>query len=298
MPKCSAKERVARVAARQFGRVSWAQLVRLGISDSTIALWVGQGYLYRVLPRVYAVGHRARTAEAGLAAAVLYAGPGAMLSHATAAWWVGLADSEPHLIHVSTPRRCRSLPGIRVYPRRAIERQWRNRLPVTPFTQTLIDYAGQVSLTKLRRALAKADYDGGLNVGAIQAELGHGRPGSAALRCALRRHHPRLGRTRSGLEIVFADLCEQARVPLPEINADVAGWTVDALWRKERVAVEVDGWRNHRTPAQIRRDRRKEFALRAARFVVLRYSDDQVDLEGPAVMAEIQRSLSPPAPSA
>src|SRR6202045_2481733 len=102
-----AKEAVARVAGRQFGRISWIQLRALGVDNRTINRWLATGYLFRVLPGVYAVGHRAKTTEADLFAAVLYAGPGAMLSHATAAWWVGLVKSRPYMIHVSTPRRCR-----------------------------------------------------------------------------------------------------------------------------------------------------------------------------------------------
>jgi very-short-patch-repair endonuclease len=93
-------------------------------------------------------------------------------------------------------------------------------------------------------------------------------------------------------------LCEAEDLPLPEINAKVMGWEVDALWRQERVAVEVDGPGNHRTPGQIRRDRRKEFELRAANITLLRYSDDQVRAQRPAVAAEIRAALIPPARSA
>lgn len=69
---------------------------------------------------------------------------------------------------------------------------------------------------------------------------------------------------RSGLEVVLFELCEAESLPLPELNARVAGWDVDALWR-ERVVVEADGPENHRTPAQMRRDRRKELDLRDRR---------------------------------
>ena len=48
---------------------------------------------------------------------------------------------------------------------------------------------------------------------------------------------------------------------MPEINRVVAGWEVDALWRDTKIAVELDGHGNHHTPAQRRRDRRKEMAL-------------------------------------
>src|SRR4051812_21377006 len=118
----NAKVQVATLAGRQFGRISRAQLLGLGADSRTIHRWLEGGYLHRVLPRVYAVGHRARTTESDLAAALLYAGPGAMLSHATAAWWLGLADSRPHMIHLSTPRRCKSIPGIKVHQRRTLKR--------------------------------------------------------------------------------------------------------------------------------------------------------------------------------
>jgi predicted transcriptional regulator of viral defense system len=77
-----------------------------------VARWVSEGYPDPVLPDVFAVGHRAPSVEADLMAALLYAGPGAMLSHATAAWWLGLIEHRPTVIKVSTPRRCKSVPGI------------------------------------------------------------------------------------------------------------------------------------------------------------------------------------------
>jgi hypothetical protein len=41
--------------------------------------------LHRIYPGVYAVGHKALSTEGRLLAAILYAGPGAALSHASAA---------------------------------------------------------------------------------------------------------------------------------------------------------------------------------------------------------------------
>jgi hypothetical protein len=215
-----------------------------------------------------------------------------MLSHATAAWWLGLIEAQPRVIAVSTPRRCRSHPGIRVHQRRTVERTWYRRLPVTSLAQTLVDYATQAPRAKLRHALAQLDYHRGIDVAAIEAELRRGLTGSVKVRAALREHQTRLALTKSGLEIVFFELCEAGDLELPEINAKIVGWEVDALWRRERVPVEVDGPGNHRTPAQIRRDHRKDFDLRAAQITVLRYSDDQVKHLRPGVAAEIREALS------
>src|SRR2546421_3039461 len=139
----NSKVRVGRVAGKVWGRVTRAQLERLGITSSTIAMWRRQGYLHPRLPRVYAVGHAATSIEAELAEALLYAGPGAMLSHATAAWWWGLIDKPPSTIHISTPRRCRSLRGITVHQRRDCTRTWHKNLPVTIVAQTLLDFASR-----------------------------------------------------------------------------------------------------------------------------------------------------------
>lgn len=197
------------------------------------------------------------------------------------------------MIHVSTPRRCRSAPGIRVHQRRRLERELHKNLPVTQLPQTLLDYATMATLSMVRVALARSDYnDEGLNIAAIESVLKQGRRGATKLRTALQRHQPTLAKARSRLEIQLFELCESAGFPLPELNADVAGWTVDALWRTERIAVELDGPGNHRSPAQIRRDRRKEFELRAARFIVPRYSDEQMGHQSRLVIDELGQLLA------
>ncbi len=232
MTSQSSKVRLARVAGRQWGRVTWAQIKALGVPRTTVTAWLRQSHLHRRLPGVYALGHSSGETEAELAEALLYAGPGAMLSHATAAWWLGLLDEQPRTIQVSTPRLCRSQPGIRIHQRRGTDRVWHRGLPTTTLPQTLLDLAAQAPLRTVRRALAKADYNGILNVPAIQAQLGPGRPGSTRLRQALKAHEPRLARTKSQNEVLFLEICEAARLPVPETNVYIAGWEVDALWRE------------------------------------------------------------------
>jgi hypothetical protein len=262
------------------------------VSKQAIAKWVKHGYLHWVLPGVYAVGHRAPSVEGDLAAALLYAGRGASLSHGTAAWWWGLIENRPSVIHVSTPRKCRSRRGIRVRERRSCERVWRSGMPVTSVAQTLLDYAVAARLNQVRKALANAEYGELLVVEEVAALLGRGRPGSAKLRKALERHQPRLAYTRSPTEVAMVELCESFGLPLPEVNVRVAGWTADFLWREEKVVVEVDGHGNHHTPAQVDRDRTKDLALRAEGLTVNRYSRDQVERAHDAVAADLSATLA------
>jgi len=289
------RHRLRRLADRQCGRVSVAQLGALGIESWVIARWVDGGYLHQVLPRVYAVGHRASSVDADVWAAVLYAGPGAMLSHATALWWHGLIENRPWPLQVTTPRRCRSLRGIRVYGRRGCERIPHNGVPTTSLEQALLDFATSAPSERLRHALAVADFKQVLDVPALRVIAGDGRPGSPKLRKALERHEPKLARTRSELERLFLPLCERIGIPLPEVNVYIAGVLVDAVWRDKRLVVELDGRDNHSSWAQIQEDRSKELRLRAAEFGVVRYGTRQLEEEAPHVEADLRRAHGVPA---
>jgi predicted transcriptional regulator of viral defense system len=238
-PNQNAKVRVSQLAERQYGRVSWAQLTTLKISKASANRWVREGYLHRLLPGVYAVGHRAPTTEGDLAAALLYAGPGAALGGQTALWWFGLIDKPPRVIEVTTPNRRASRPGLRVNDRKHTSRIWQRSLPVTPVAYALLEYAVSAPHDRVRRVLAEAEYRRLIDLDAAYAFLRRGRPGSAKLRAALMRHQPRLALTRSVLEERFLALCESARLPLPECNATIEGLMLDMLWRVPRVIVPI-----------------------------------------------------------
>jgi very-short-patch-repair endonuclease len=289
-----AKVRVARLAARQCGVVARRQLALLGVSDTQIRRWTAGGYLIRRLPGVYAVGHAAPSVAAELTAALLYAGPGAMLTSATGVWWLELSDRRPDDVQLISPRRRRTFAGIVIRTRDGLTRGWHRNLPVAPVAQVLLDYAITVADLDLRRALAQAEYHGYLDVDLLRAELGRGRPGSARLREALAQHDPRLARTRSELETAFLALCRAHNLPAPELNVTVEGHLVDMLWREQRVIVELDGAANHRHWGQIQRDRGRDLDLRAAGYIVLRYVWAQVIGQPAAVAQDVRAALARP----
>jgi hypothetical protein len=268
---------VARVAGRQAGRIATHQLDRLGVGRSTIREWVGAGYLHEALPRVYAVGHPAQSREAALWAAVLYAGPGAALSHLTAAWWRGLVDFPGAVLHVSTPRSVVSKPGLIVHGRWSrSERVTIAGLPVTTLAETLLGLAAcRPDLTLVRKALARIEYaDGTLDLAGLRAACRRGRPGSARLNRALDLHDVPVPNTNGPLEDGFYAYCERRQdrgIPLPLCGVTIAGITVDAFFADHGLVVELDGDDNHRTPAQRARDRRNEAILRSCGLSVVRY---------------------------
>ena len=283
---------LAEVAGRQWGVVTGAQLAEAGLSAPTITRWVQDGRLHRLYRGVYAVGHRALRMEGRLAAALFYAGPGAMLSHVTAAWWWELWGSEPRRIHVSAPRPRTHVDGVCIHLPRCLEGTRHRGLPVTTVARTLVDLAGSVAFADLRGALAEAEYRGLVDLGRVEAEAGPGRPGSAALRAALARHRPQLAHTLSPLEDRFVDFCDAERIPLPEVNRTVAGLMVDALWPAERVIVELDGGAAHGSPARVERDRRRDLRLRTAGYVVLRYAWGQITEQPGLVAADLRAALA------
>jgi hypothetical protein len=263
--------RVAKLATQQHGRITRAQLNTVGVDAKTVGRWIESGYLKRELPRVYAVGHSAPSREAELWTAVLYAGPEAMLSHATAAAWRALINHPPRTLEVSTPRDIDSLPRVHVHGRRKLERTIHNGLPVTSIPQTLIDLASVAELRLVRKALANLDYRKQLDLRALNAVCGPGKPGSKALLHALEIHQPRLAYANGRLEENFLVWCEHEQLPLPRVNVRVHGILVDAHWPEHNLVVELDGLDNHASPAQLRRDKANDLTLRAHGLKVLRY---------------------------
>jgi hypothetical protein len=272
--------------------VSRRQLLRCGLSGNAIDRWLAQGRLCRIHPGVYALGHQALCEEGRLTAALLYAGPGVALSHATAAWWWRLVPFAPRVVQISAPGDSRSIGGIRVFHPRLVERVAHRGMPVTTVPRTLLDLAAVTTFAELRRTLAEAAYRRLLDAPAAEAQLGRGRRGSAALRRGLEAHMPRLAKTLSVLEERFLALCESSGIVLPEVNETICGLKVDALWREQRLVVELDGYAAHGGRAAIEQDRGRELRLRAAGYVVLRYTWQQVTGHPLQVTADLRAALA------
>jgi very-short-patch-repair endonuclease len=283
--------RVVRLAEGQWGVIADWQLIECGVSRPAISRWAKSGRLHRIYPRVYAVGHTAVCTEGRLLAAVLYAGPGAALSHASAAHWWNLLSYLPEITQVTSPRRRLSLEGVRVHRSERLERVMHRGLPLTPVSRTLLDFAAVAQLQVVRSAVAEADFLHVLDLKAIDEVTGVGQAGSARLNRALTLHRPEYARTRSPLEDLFLDLCRRHRLPLPEVNVKVGIHRVDALWRHERVIVELDGGDGHASYAQMQRDRQRDLDLRRAGHSVRRYSWRQVITRRAEVAADIRRTL-------
>ena len=70
----------------------------------------------------------------------------------------------------------------------------------------------------------------------------------------------------------------------------VEGELVDALWRHERVIVELDGFAFHRSRAQFEADRRRDAKLTVAGYRVLRITQQRLQHEPEAVLDDLQEA--------
>lgn len=258
------------------------------MAASTIRRWTQTGYLVSVLPHVYAVGHVADDDRTRLFSLALFAGPDAALSHGTAAHWRGWLRYPVGATHVSTPRRIRTcLSGVAFHYRPGTTRELVNGIPCTTVTQTLLDVAATESPKLVDRCLAQLDFERKLNATAIRKACGRGRLGSTRLLTAVDSYMPQLARTKSDLEDDFLYLCQRFNIPLPQVNVKLHGEEPDCYWPEAKLVAELDGDGNHGTPAQRRRDRRKDMKLRAHGLTVIRYGGDQVNGDAAAVAAEV-----------
>jgi very-short-patch-repair endonuclease len=87
-------------------------------------------------------------------------------------------------------------------------------------------------------------------------------------------------------------VCERYRIPIPQTNAYIEGWLVDAVWPDRHLVVELDGHRAHRTRVQLERDHERDLQLRAAGFTVVRYTWKQITMRPQLVAADVLRLLA------
>lgn len=111
-----------RLAARQHGAVSRTQLLDLGATPSWVSRQVDGERWLRVLPGVFVLHTGEPAWSTRAAAALLYAGAGAALSHDSAAFRHGFVSTAPTSIDVSVDhsRRVTGQPGLVVHRRRVL----------------------------------------------------------------------------------------------------------------------------------------------------------------------------------
>jgi hypothetical protein len=255
--------RLSQFAENEHGVAGLDDLLRLGFSRSSVKRWAANGRLHRIHRGVYAVGRAELNVYGRWLAAVKACGPGAVLSHRTAAALWGLLRSMSAAIHVSTPRRVRP-PGLTVHRVSALGRgEWEihDRIPVTTVARTLADCAETMPTREVVRLLEQAERLGLFDLRALRE-----RP---ALAVALEQVTGDAPRVNSDWERDLIDFCDDNDIPRPALNVVVEGYVVDAFWPGRRVIVELDSWTFHRSRRAFVEDRRRVAVLQLAGYMVL-----------------------------
>lgn len=286
---------IATIANRQYGIVTRSQLLAAGVGPGAIATRIRRYGLHRLHRGVYVVGHTALVPGAREMAAVLACGPGAVLSHRSAAALWCLVERDPPLLDVTAPRASRARPGLRTHRSRSLaaeDVQTRFGIPITTPSRTLLDLAEVASEPELERALDEALVQRLTDHRSVASVLGRcrGKHGTGRLKALLERdEEPAL--TRSEAEERFLALVRAAHLPAPEVNVGLHAYTVDFLWRNSRVVVEIDGYRFHSSRAAFERDRLRDARLGAVGFRVTRPTWRQLVEQPHAVVARLAQAL-------
>ena len=254
-------------AGRQHGVVTRGQLLEAGFTRHQIQRRIDAGLLVPIHPGVYFVAH-ATSPLAHECAAVLACRPRALLGGRTAGRVYGwpVEDSEGiDLIVVG--RRIRPRSGIRV---RCIghldlrDLQRHEGIPIASPSLTLLELAGDAEPGELAGAINEARVQRAITDAQLYTALERypKRRGARALRALLESERgPRI--TRSEAERRALAVMRRFGIEPDASDVQIGPYRADFWFERERLAVEIDGYRYHSTPKRFVDDRRRAGYLAA-----------------------------------
>ncbi len=293
--------RVARIAARQHGRIAVGQLIACGLDHSAIRRRVAKGRLHREHTGVYAVGHPGATLHAQIMSGVLAGGATACASHWAAAALHGFVRWDGRRIDVSVPGSSgRTRKGVRFRRPRSLAPRDITRvhgIPATTAARALLEIAPQLSERQLKRAVRKAQAERATNVRQI-ADVLRRANGHKATRRLAAIIATGAAPTASGDEDIVLDLLLDAGFEHPAVNQrlPVAGTSYypDLRWPAEQLILEVDSaW--HDGPLANELDAERQAALEAAGERVLRTTAEQAIRQPRQLIRRLQAAGAPSA---
>lgn len=292
------------LARRQHGLVGVAQAYAAGADRRALRRRVAAGEWDRVGPHVLRLAGMSTTFHQRCLAAVLDGGASAVVSSTAAARLWSLPGFRGEGVHVSRAGRGTHRPSTLAtthHPRFLPEhhRTVLGAVPVTTVARTVFDLAGCVHPLRTERALdnaLNARMVGLEELRAVTIELvARGRKGSALMRLLLDERGAGYIPPASGLEAGFLALIVACGLELPECQIDLGGesWIgrVDFYYRRCRLVVETDSDRYHGAKLDQESDERRDAALRAAGFEVLRVDEHKLRDRPHEVVEPIRAAL-------
>ena len=279
------------------GTITRAGAVAPTGSDGALRRELRAGRWRREHQGVYAEVRRDFDHRARLAAALLRAGPGAHLSHDTAAAMHDVAPAAADsLIHITVPRHRRPRPIAGVVLHRSTSLPQSDRavvdgLAVTGVERTVLDVCGTVLVRRDRVAfVAQVVQLGRTSHARLRAclERSRGLHGCGMLGDALEDLAPGF---ESIIESDLATWCARAglrvQAQITVHLSDGSSHRLDLLDEDLLIDAEADGAEHHLSVLAREDDERRDRALRGAGLEVVRFTGRQIRRERGAVIRQL-----------
>ncbi|MBC3192888.1 hypothetical protein H7X46_17665 [Pseudonocardia sp. C8] len=279
------------------GVASRAQLLALGISKNTIDARCRPGGPWKKLVMgIVQLDGRRTTPHQYCRAALLHAGPGAMLTGVAGAGLHGVVrtpDERRIAVLIPAGRRVASRDFVLVMRTdRPPDPESRRGLPVAPLARCLVDAAARCADRDAVRALfADAVQRGLCRVADLTAELDEPRrPYTARARAALIEID---GGARSAAEAWAREVIRGSSLPSPQWNVALHApdgrmlGVVDAYWDDVGLAWEIQSNAYHLAPEAFERDVEKQVDLPRAGVVLVPTLAKRLRSEPRMVVAEL-----------
>jgi hypothetical protein len=291
---------VTKVLRQQGELITRSQLLAAGWTDATLRYRTRVGGPWRaVLPGVYMSHNGPLNGGQREIAAVLYAGPGCIITGQAALQRQGVQVLVTESVDVLVPRSTRkqSTNFVRVHrTARLPERPWvSDGIRWAPVARAVADVArGAAELREVRSVVAGAVQRGRCTVEQLAAELRTGpRRGSALLRAALEEVADGV---RSAAEGDLRRLVKVSKLPEPMYNARLYVGSEflaqpDAWWPDAGAAGEVDSREWHLSPADWARTMERHARMSAQGIIVLHFTPTRIRSDAARVAAELRAAI-------
>src|SRR6476620_2625741 len=214
-------EHLEELSREQHGAVAVWQIRRLGASRTELSRLRRSRRWVSVTDRVLRPSSAVLSDRLRASAAVLDAGPGAVLSHSAAAAWWEVPGYTLRSLHVSQPKpRATMISSLAtVHDLRDVPESWVTRLDSVPVVRPELmihQLCGEVSLPRAERALDaawSARLLSGSSLRAVLTDLARsGRNGTTTLRTLLEARGPGYVPPASGIESRFQAVAHECGI--------------------------------------------------------------------------------------
>lgn len=293
------------IAASQHGAITTAQARAAGASASLLHSWVRTGRLIRISERTLVVPGSPDTELRGAMVAVLDAGPGAVLSHHSAAalWEVpGFHMDPPHVLAPRTSCRRRDRDPTLHLSRRLPDHHHvvLDGIPVVTPTRLPFDLAATLHPGRIERLVdtlwARRLTTGALLHSMLEELARRGRPGTKVMRAVLEERGRGYRPPESNLERRVMTILQQGGIsgfePQRQLGDDTR-WLarVDLVHPQLGLVLQVNSSRFHTALLDRAHDQAQNDALRAAGFEVLVLDEDDVWYRPAELLATVRRAM-------